>query len=141
MSKQVKAVVKLQIKGGAANPAPPVGNNLGQHKVNIMNFCKQFNDATADRRGEVVPVQITIYIDSTFKFAIFSPPVSALIKKYANISKGSQNPGTKAAGAIKLKDIVEIATLKLKDLNSYTLERAVKEIKGSARSMGIEVVD
>lgn len=141
MAKAVKAQIKLQIPGGAATPAPPVGNNLGQHQVNIMEFCKQFNAQTANRKGETVPVIITVYTDKTFSFIIKTPPASELIKKKINITKGSAKPNTDKVGKISWKDIEEIAKIKLSDLNAVDIEQAKKIIAGSARSMGVEVVD
>jgi large subunit ribosomal protein L11 len=140
MAKTVKALIKLQIPGGAATPAPPVGNNLGQHQVNIMDFCKQFNAKTANSKGEVVPVVITVYTDKTFSFVIKTPPASNLIKKRISIEKGSSKPNTDKVGKISWKDIEEIAKIKLPDLNANNLEEAKKIIAGSARSMGVEVV-
>lgn len=141
MAKAIKAQIKLQIPGGAATPAPPVGNNLGQHQVNIMEFCKQFNAQTASRRGETVPVIITVYTDKTFTFVVKTPPASELIKKKINITKGSSKPNTDKVGKISWKDIEEIAKIKLSDLNAVDIEQAKKIIAGSARSMGVEVVD
>lgn len=141
MSKKIKAQVKLQLPGGGATPAPPVGSTLGQHGVNLMDFCKKFNAASANRKGETVPVQITIYQDKTFDFVLKTPPVSELIRKKANVSKGSKNPGKEQAGTIKWKDIEEIAKIKLPDLSAFDLDAAKKVIAGSARSMGIAVVE
>lgn len=141
VSKKVKAKVKLQVQGGAANPAPPVGSSLGQHGVNIMDFCKKFNAATANRKGETVPVFITIYIDKTFDFILKTPPVSELIRKRANVAKGSSNPGKESAGVIKWKDIEEIAKIKMPDLNACDIPAAKKIVAGSARSMGLQVID
>jgi large subunit ribosomal protein L11 len=141
MAKAVKAKIKLQIPGGAATPAPPVGNNLGQHQVNLMEFCKQFNAATASKKGETVPVIITVYIDKTFSFEIKTPPASELIRKKINISKGSARPNTDKVGKISMADIEEIAKIKLPDLNANSIEQAKKIIAGSARSMGVVVVE
>lgn len=141
MAKAIKAQLKLQIPGGAATPAPPVGNNLGQHQVNIMEFCKQFNAQTANRKGETVPVLITIYTDKTFSFVVKTPPASELIKKKINITKGSSKPNTDKVGKISWKDIEEIAKIKMSDLNATDLAQAKKIIAGSARSMGVDVVD
>jgi large subunit ribosomal protein L11 len=141
MSKKVKTIVKIQLAGAAATPAPPVGTSLGQHQVNLMEFCKQFNAATADRRGETVPVEITIYVDKTFKFVTKTPPVSELIRKRANVKKGSSNPGKDVAGSISMKDIEEIAKIKMPDLNANDLEAAKKIVAGSVRSMGLVVKD
>jgi large subunit ribosomal protein L11 len=141
MAKAIKAQIKLQIPGGAATPAPPVGNNLGQHQVNIMEFCKQFNAQTASKKGETVPVIITIYTDKTFSFIIKTPPASELIKKRINLAKGSSKPNTDKVGKISWKDIEEIAKIKLPDLNAVDIEQAKKIIAGSARSMGVDVID
>jgi large subunit ribosomal protein L11 len=141
MAKEIKAKVKLQIQGGSATPAPPVGSSLGQHGVNIMDFCKQFNAKTADRKGQTVPVEITIYVDRSFDFLVKTPPVSELIRKKANVSKGSSRPHDQKVGKITWKDVEEIARIKLPDLNAFDVEQAKKTVAGSARSMGIEVVD
>ncbi|MBD3231085.1 50S ribosomal protein L11 [Candidatus Dependentiae bacterium] len=139
MAKKIKASVKLQIPAGGANPAPPVGSSLGQHGVSIMDFCKKFNAQTVDRKGETVPVLITIYVDKTFDFILKTAPVSELIRKRANLKKGSSNPGKELAGVIKWQDIEEIAKIKMPDLNAYDLNAAKKIIAGSARSMGLEI--
>lgn len=141
MSKKVKANIKLQIPGGGATPAPPVGNNLGQHQVNLMDFCKKFNAATASRKGETVPVQIVVYTDKSFDFVLKTPPATELLKKKAGISKGAQTVGKERVGSVTWKDIEEIATVKMADLSANDLEAAKKIIAGSARSMGIVVVD
>ncbi len=141
MAKAIKAQIKLQISGGAATPAPPVGNNLGQHQVNIMDFCKQFNAATASKKGETVPVIITVYVDKTFSFIIKTPPTSELIKKKINLAKGSSRPNTDKVGKLTWKDVEDIARVKLPDLNATTIEEAKKIVAGSARSMGVTVVD
>lgn len=139
MSKEIKAQVKLQIPGGAATPAPPVGSVLGQHGVNIMDFCKQFNAKTADKKGQTIPVIITIYKDKKFDFVIKMPPTTELIKKRINLSKGASKAGSEKVGKISWKDIEEIAKIKMPDLNAVDLEQAKKTIAGSARSMGLEV--
>lgn len=139
MAKVVKSQIKLQIPGGSATPAPPVGSSLGQHGVNIMEFCKQFNALTASRKGETVPVIITVYTDRTFDFIVKTPPVSELIKKKANVAKGSAKPNTVKVGKLLWKDIEDIARAKLPDLNATDIEQAKKIVAGSARSMGIEV--
>lgn len=142
MSKKViKATIKLQIPAGGATPAPPVGSSLGQHQVNIMDFCKKFNALTANRKGETVPVFITVYTDKTYEFITKTPPVSELLRKKANIKKGSSNPGKDSAGTIKMNDVEEIAKIKMVDLNANDIEAAKKIIAGSARSMGLTVVD
>lgn len=141
MAKEIKANVKLQIPAGAATPAPPVGSSLGQHGVNIMDFCKKFNAATLKRKGETVPVVITIYKDKTFDFILKTPPVSELLKKRSNITKGASNPGKDTSGTIKWSSIEEIAKIKLPDLNAVDIEAAKKIVAGSARSMGLKVID
>jgi large subunit ribosomal protein L11 len=141
MSKEIKGKIKLQIGGGSATPAPPVGSSLGQHGVNIMEFCKQFNAKTANRKGETVPVEITVYKDKTFSFVVKSAPASELIRKKINVSKGSSRPNTQKVGKISWRDIEEIAKIKLPDLNANDIEQAKKIIAGSARSMGIDVID
>ena len=141
MAKNIKARVKLQLQGGGATPAPPVGSSLGQHGVSLMDFCKQFNAATSDRRGEVVPVDIIIYTDRTFSFVTKTPLVSELIRKNVKIKKGSSNPGTESAGSISWSAIEEIAHIKMADLNAINIEGAKKIIAGSARSMGLTVID
>ncbi len=141
MAKKIKASVKMMLQGGAATPAPPVGSSLGQHGVSIMDFCKKFNAATSKRKGETVPVFITIYTDRTFDFILKTPPVSELIRKRANVKKGSSNPGKDVAGVINRTAIEEIAKIKMPDLNAFNMEAAKKIIEGSARSMGLDVVD
>ena len=141
MAKEIKAKVKLQIQGGSATAAPPVGSTLGQHGANIMEFCKQFNAKTADRKGQTVPVEVTIYVDRSFDFVVKTPPVSELIRKKANVAKGSSRPHDQKVGKITWKDVEEIARIKLPDLNAFDVEQAKKTVAGSARSMGIDVVD
>ncbi|MBT5856430.1 50S ribosomal protein L11 [bacterium] len=138
--KQIKALIKLQIAAGKANPAPPVGPALGQHGVPIMDFCKAFNDKTKDKMGQIVPVVITVYADSSFEFIMKTPPASDLIKKGANVKSGSSMPGRENKAKINRQKIREIAELKLEDLNTADVDQAMKIIEGSARSMGIEVV-
>jgi large subunit ribosomal protein L11 len=140
MAKAVKAKLKLQIAGGSATPAPPVGSSLGQHGVNIMDFCKKFNAETANRRGETVPTLVTIYEDRTFTFETKTPPVTELFKKKLNLAKGASRPHEQKVGTLTWKDIEDIAKIKMADLNAHDLEQAKKIIAGSARSMGIEVV-
>lgn len=141
MAKEVKATLRMLIPGGGATPAPPVGAALGQQGVNIMEFCKQFNAKTADRKGQTVPVVVTVYTDKKFDFVIKTTPASELIKKKINIAKGASKPKSEKAGTISMKDILEIAKVKMPDLNAHTLEQAAKIIAGSARSMGVEVVE
>lgn len=141
MAKDIKAKIKLQIPGGAATPAPPVGSSLGQQGVNIMDFCKQFNAQTAGRKGETVPVEIVVYTDKSFVFTVKTPPATELIKKKIGLAKGSSNPKDVKVGKISWKDIEDIARIKLADLSAHDIEQAKKIIAGSARSMGIDVVD
>ncbi|MBU1007537.1 50S ribosomal protein L11 [Candidatus Dependentiae bacterium] len=141
MAKKVKSKIKLQIPGGGATPAPPVGSALGQHGLNIMDFCKKFNAETAKRKGETVPVIITVYIDKTFDFITKTPPVSELIKKKIGLAKGSGKAGTESAGSISWGDVEEIAKAKMVDLNAFDVEAAKKIVAGSARSMGLTVTD
>ena len=139
--KVIKEYIKLQIKGGQANPAPPVGPALGQRGINIMEFCKAFNEKTKNFMGKPVPVIITVYKDKKFDFIIKSPPASHFIKEAAKLKGGSSEPGRQIVGSITKKQAEEIAKKKMADLNANDLEQAVKIIKGSARSMGIEVKD
>ncbi len=141
MSKKIKAMVKMQLPAGGATPAPPVGSSLGAHGVQIMDFCKKFNAATAARKGETVPVKVTVYVDKTYDFECKTAPVSELLRKRANIKKGAQKPGKEQAGTIKMRDIEEIAKIKMPDLNAADIDAAKKIIAGSARSMGLLVVE
>jgi large subunit ribosomal protein L11 len=139
MAKKIKAVVKLQIEAGKANPAPPVGPALGQHGVNIMAFCKEYNEQTASQAGAVIPVEITIYEDRSFTFVTKTPPAADLLKKALGAEKGSDNPSRNKIGTLPQEKIREIAKLKLKDLNAKDLEGAMRMVEGTARSMGIEI--
>lgn len=141
MAKKVKALVKLQIKGGAANPSPPVGPALGQQGVNIMEFCKAFNAQTQnpERQGKPLPVEITVFEDRSFTFVIKTPPASYLILTAAGVEKGSSTPNTNKVGKITRKQLEEIAKVKMADLNAASIETAMRSLAGSARSMGIEV--
>jgi large subunit ribosomal protein L11 len=141
MSKKVMATVKLAIPAGKATPAPPVGPALGQHGVNIMAFCKEYNARTANMAGYIVPAEITVYQDRSFTFETKSPPASDLLKRAAGVEKGSGNPGGEKTLSVTRKQIREIAETKLKDLNANDIEHAMSMIEGSARSMGIKVVD
>ena len=141
MAKEIAGYLKLQIKGGQANPAPPVGPALGQRGINIMEFCKAFNDKTKDFMGQPVPVVITIYKDKKFDFIIKTPPASHLIKEAMKLKSGSKEPGRVSAGTITKDQLKKIAEAKMKDLNAVDIEAAVKIIAGSARSMGIQVKD
>tara|TARA_Y100000590_G_scaffold107604_1_gene122414 strand:+ start:495 stop:923 length:429 start_codon:yes stop_codon:yes gene_type:complete len=139
--KEISGYIKLQIKGGQANPAPPVGPALGQRGINIMDFCKAFNEKTKDFMGKPVPVIITVYKDKKFDFIIKSPPASHFIKEAAKLKSGSQEPGRNIVASLTKKQVEEIAKMKMKDLNAHDLQEASKIIAGSARSMGIEVKD
>jgi large subunit ribosomal protein L11 len=140
MAKEVMALVKLQLSAGQANPSPPVGPALGQHGVNIMEFCKAFNAQTKGQEGTIVPVVVTIFTDRSFTFITKSSPAPVLLKKAAGIAKGSAEPNRSRVGQVSQEQIREIAQLKGKDLNTYDLEAAMKTIEGTARSMGIEVI-
>tara|TARA_B100000073_G_scaffold303790_1_gene272041 strand:+ start:276 stop:695 length:420 start_codon:yes stop_codon:yes gene_type:complete len=131
--------LSLHIQAGTANPAPPIGTALGPHGINIVDFCKEYNEKTADKKGQIIPAEITIYEDRTFSFVLKTPPVSDLIKKAANLKKGSSDPKREIVGTINNNQIKEIAEIKLPDLNAYTIEQAMEIVKGTARSMGIEV--
>ena len=139
MAKEITGLVKLQIKGGQANPAPPVGPALGQRGVNIMEFCKAFNDKTKSMAGKPVPVEITVYKDKKFDFKIKSPPASFFIKEAVKLKGGSKEPGRNIVASISKKQLEDIANQKMSDLNAHDIEEAIKIIAGSARSMGIEV--
>ncbi len=141
MSKKVKAIIKLQIEAGKANPAPPVGPALGQHGVNIMAFCKEYNARTSGMAGSVVPVEITVYADRSFTFITKTPPAYDLLKKAAGVEKGSSEPNKVKVGDVTRQQVRDIATLKMRDLNAVDIEGAMKIIEGTARSMGINVVD
>ena len=141
MAKKVEGYIKLQIPAGKATPAPPVGPALGQHGVNIVDFTKQFNDRTADQGDMIIPVVITVYADSSFSFITKTPPAAVLIKKAAGIPKASGEPNKKKVGKITKAQVQEIAETKMKDLNAASLETAMSMIAGTARSMGVEVVD
>src|SRR6478609_2150973 len=140
MAKKVTGIIKLQIPAGAANPAPPVGPALGQHGVNIMGFCKEFNAKTKDQPGMIIPVIITVYQDKSFTFITKSPPASVLLKKAAGITVGSKEPNKEKVGKVTRKQVMEIVKLKAKDINATSDEAAFRVISGTARSMGIEVV-
>ena len=139
MAKKTIGFIKLQIPAGQANPAPPVGPALGQQGVNIMDFCKAFNAATQDQPGMIIPVEITVYADRSFTFITKTPPASTLLKKAANLQKGSGEPNKEKVGMVSVEDLKKIAELKMKDLNANTLESAVRMIRGTAVSMGITV--
>ena len=139
MANKVIGFIKLQIQAGQANPAPPVGPALGQHGVNIMDFCKAFNAETQDKMGDVIPVEITVYADRSFTFITKTPPASRLILKAANIARGSGEPNREKVGSISENDLCNIADIKMKDLNANTIEQAVEMIRGTCVSMGIEI--
>ena len=140
MAKEVAALIKLQIKGGAANPSPPVGPALGSKGVNIMDFCKQFDARTRDKAGKVLPVIITVYGDKSFDFIIKQPPVAVQLKEAAKLQSGSAEPNRKKVGKVTWDQIKEIAQDKMPDMNCFTLESAMRMVAGTARSMGIDVV-
>lgn len=139
MAKKIKAFVKLALPAGKATPAPPVGPALGQHGVNIAGFCKEYNAKTAEKVGLIIPVKITIYDDRSYSFILKSPPASVLLAKFANISKGAAQPNRENVGVVTLEQVKEIATIKMADLNTSNMEKAVLIIQGTARSMGIKV--
>jgi large subunit ribosomal protein L11 len=141
MAKEVVRVIKLQIKAGAANPSPPIGPALGQAGVNIMGFCKEFNAATQKLGGDILPTIITVYKDKSFTFITKQPPASILLKKAANLASGSGEPNKKKVGKITKKQLLEVTKLKMADLNSPDLERASRIIAGTARQMGLDIVD
>jgi large subunit ribosomal protein L11 len=140
MAKKILTVIKLQCPAGKANPAPPVGPALGQHGVNIMEFCKAFNEKTAAQMGDIIPVEITVYADRSFTFICKTPPAANLIMKALGLAKGSGVPNKEKVGALTQSQLLEIAKLKMKDLNAETPEAAAKIIAGTARSMGVDVV-
>ena len=139
MAKKIIGMIKLQVKGGQANPSPPIGPALGQHGVNISEFCKAFNAKTQDNTGTIIPVVITIYADRSFSFITKTPPASVLLKQAAQIAKGSSEPNKEKVAELTRKQVEEIAKLKFEDLNAYDLDNAVRIIEGTARSMGITV--
>jgi len=139
MAKKIRAVIKLQIEAGKANPAPPVGPALGQHGINIMAFCKEYNERTANQAGSIIPVEITVFEDRSFTFATKTPPATDLLKKAAGVEKGASTSGHEKVGTLSRDKLREIAQLKAKDLNATSIEGAERIIEGTARSMGIEV--
>jgi large subunit ribosomal protein L11 len=141
MAKKIKTVLKIQIEAGKATPAPPIGTALGPQGINIQDFCKKFNDATKDMAGDIVPAEITIYEDRSFTFKLKTPPVSALLKKAAGIEKGSGDPLKNKVGKVTRADVRKIAERKMPDLNAENIEAAMKIIEGTARNMGIEIIE
>ena len=139
MAKKVKTVVKLQIKAAQANPAPPVGPALGQHGLNIQDFCAKFNEATKDKGGDIIPVEITVYEDRSFDFVLKTPPAAELLKKAAKVEKGAADPLKQKVGKVTKEQVRQIAETKMQDLNANDVEAAAKIIEGTARSMGIKV--
>ena len=141
MAKKLKAIVRLQITAGKANPAPPIGPALAGHGINLMAFCKEYNARTSNRMGEIVPAEITIYTDGSFTFILKTPPAAVLLKKAAGVEKGSGVPNREKVGSVTRKQIREIAELKMKDLNAIDIEGAMRQIEGTARNMGLTVVE
>ena len=141
MAKKIKATVTLQIEAGKANPAPPIGPALAQHGINLMGFCKEYNAKTSSRIGEIVPAEITIFQDGSFRFILKSPPTSFLIRRAAGVEKGSATPHTEKVGGITRAQLRDIATTKQKDMNALDLEGAMRQVEGTARNMGITIKD
>ena len=141
MSKKLKAIVRLQLEAGKANPAPPVGPALAGHGINIMAFCKEYNARTSNRAGETIPAEITVFTDGSFTFVLKTSPAAVLLRKAAGIEKGSGVPNKDKVGKVTRKQVREIAEIKMKDLNAINIEGAMKQVEGTARSMGINVVD
>jgi len=141
MAKKLKAIVRLQIEAGKANPAPPIGPALAGHGINIMAFCKEYNARTSNRPGEVLPAEITVYSDGSFTFILKTPPAAVLLRKAAGVAKGSAVPNKDKVGKVTRAQVKEIAELKMKDLNAIDIEGAIEQIAGTARSMGITVIE
>ncbi len=141
MAKKIKAVVNIQIEAGKASPAPPIGPSLAPHGINLMMFCKEYNARTASMAGYIIPAKITVYTDNSFTFTLGTPPTAQLIRKAAGIEKGSPTPNRTKVGKITMAQVKEIAEMKMKDLNAVNLEGAMKQVIGTARSMGVEVVE
>ncbi len=141
MAKKLKAIVRLQIEAGKANPAPPIGPALAGHGINIMAFCKEYNARTSNRPGEVLPAEITVYTDGSFTFILKTPPAAVLLRKAAGVEKGSSVPNKDKVGKVTRAQVKEIAELKMKDLNAIDVEGAMQQVAGTARSMGITIVD
>lgn len=141
MAKKLKTIVRVQIEAGKANPAPPIGPALAGHGINLMAFCKEYNARTANRPGEIIPAEISIYTDGSFTFVLKTPPAAVLLKKAAGVEKGSANPPRERVGRVTRSQVREIAEIKMKDLNANDIEGAMRQIEGTARNMGIEIVD
>jgi large subunit ribosomal protein L11 len=141
VAKKLKAIVKLQIAAGKANPAPPIGPALAGHGINLMAFCKEYNARTANRAGEIVPAEISVYTDGSFTFILKTPPAAELLKKAVGVEKGSANPNRDKIGKVTRKQLRDIAELKMKDLNATSLDGAIKQIEGTARNMGLTIED
>lgn len=141
MAKKLKAIVRLQIEAGKANPAPPIGPALAGHGINIMQFCKEYNARTSNRAGEVLPAEITVYTDGSFTFVLKTPPAAVLLRKAAGVEKGSGVPNKDKVGSVTRAQVKEIAELKMKDLNAIDIEGAMRQIEGTARSMGLTITD
>jgi large subunit ribosomal protein L11 len=139
VAKKVKAVVRVQVEAGKANPAPPIGPALAPHGINLMSFCKEYNARTANKAGEVIPAEVTIYVDGSFTFELKTPPTAMLLRKAAGVEKGSAEPNRAKVGTVTRNQIREIAEIKMKDLNALDLEGAMRQIEGTARNMGISV--
>lgn len=141
MAKRLKAVVKLQIEAGKANPAPPIGPALAPHGINLMAFCKEYNARTSSKVGEIIPAEISIYVDGSFTFVLKTPPTAVLLRKAAGVEKGSAEPNREKVGKVSVDQVREIAEIKMKDLNAIDIEGAMRQIEGTARNMGILVED
>ena len=141
MAKKLKAIVRLQIQAGKANPAPPIGPALAGHGINLMAFCKEYNARTSNRMGEILPAEISIFTDGSFTFILKTPPAAVLLKKAAGVDKGSAVPNREKVGKVTRKQVREIAELKMKDLNAIDLEGAIRQIEGTARNMGLTIIE
>ncbi len=141
MAKKIKAILTLQIPAGKANPAPPIGPALAQHGINLMGFCKEYNARTSNRMGDIIPAEITVFSDSSFRFDLKSPPTAFLIRKAAGVEKGASNPLTEKVGQLNRRQVQEIAEVKLPDLNTVDINAAMRQVEGTARQMGIIIVD
>lgn len=141
MAKKLKAIVRLQIEAGKANPAPPIGPALAGHGINLMQFCKEYNARTSNRPGEIIPAEISVYTDGSFTFILKTPPAAVLLKKAAGVDKGSAAPPREKVGKVTRAQVREIAEIKMKDLNAIDIEGAMRQIEGTARNMGIQIVE